>query len=135
MSNTRVSIGSSGAFSDAIKAALQDFGKDVSEELVETMDQVGKEAVKKLKSYKTERKGRYSKGWKYQREKKRLLYEAKIFNSTSGQLTHLIEHGHPIIRNGQVVGHAKPHPHIEPVNEWMEGELVRVFQQKMNQGG
>lgn len=114
---------------------MEDFGRDVTEAIGEAMDEVGKEAVKRLKSTSPKKKrngGRYAKGWKYQRDKKsRLLIEARVYNATDGQLTHLLEKGHPIVRNGVVVGRVKPQKHIEPVDQWVEQNFARIFAQKL----
>lgn len=138
MSNNdvRIQVGHPEQLTDAIKDALESFARDdVTEALSESMDEVGKEAVNRLKSTSPKKKrngGRYAKGWKYQRDKKsRLLLAGTVYNATDGQLTHLLEHGHPIIRNGQVVGRVKPQKHIEPVDQWVEQNFARIFAQKL----
>lgn len=138
MSNNdvRIQVGHPEQLTDAIRAALESFARDdVTEALSEAMDEVGKEAVNRLKSTSPKKKrngGRYAKGWKYQRDKKsRLLLAGTVYNATDGQLTHLLEHGHPIVRNGVVVGRVKPQKHIEPVNTWVQDELVKKFTNKL----
>lgn len=131
----RINIGNPDKLAKTIQSYMEDFGRDVTEAIGEAMDEVGKEAVNRLKSTSPKKKkngGRYAKGWKYQRDKKsRLLIEARVYNATDGQLTHLLEKGHPIIRNGQVVGRVKPQKHIEPVDQWVEQNFARVFAQKL----
>ena len=131
----RINIGNPDKLAKTIQSYMEDFGRDVTEAIGEAMDEVGKEAVNRLKSTSPKKKkngGRYAKGWKYQREKKsRLLIEARVYNATDGQLTHLLEKGHPIIRNGVVVGRVKPQKHIEPVDQWVEQNFARIFAQKL----
>lgn len=131
----RINIGNPDKLAKTIQSYMEDFGRDVTEAIGEAMDEVGKEAVNRLKNTSPKKKkngGRYAKGWKYQRNKKsRLLIEGRVYNATDGQLTHLLEKGHPIIRNGQVVGRVKPQKHIEPVDQWVEQNFARIFAQKL----
>ena len=135
MEDKRISIGNPDKLAKTIQSYMEDFGRDVTEAIGEAMDEVGKEAVNRLKSTSPKKKrngGRYAKGWKYQRDKKsRLLIEGRVYNATDGSLTHLLEKGHPIIRNGVVVGRVKPQKHIEPVDQWVEQNFARIFAQKL----
>lgn len=135
MEDERISIGNPDKLAKTIQSYMEDFGRDVTEAIGEAMDEVGKEAVNRLKSTGPKKKrngGRYAKGWKYQRDKKsRLLIEGRVYNATDGSLTHLLEKGHPIVRNGVVVGRVKPQKHIEPVDQWVEQNFARIFAQKL----
>lgn len=135
MEEERINIGNPDKLAKTIQSYMEDFGRDVTEAIGEAMDEVGKEAVKRLKSTSPKKKrngGRYAKGWKYQRDKKsRLLIEGRVYNATDGSLTHILEKGHPIIRNGVVVGRVKPQKHIEPVDQWVEQNFARIFAQKL----
>ena len=136
MEEERINIGNPDKLAKTIQSYMEDFGRDVTEAIGEAMDEVGKEAVNRLKNTSPKKKrngGRYAKGWKYQRDKKnRLLIEARVYNATDGSLTHILEKGHPIIRNGVVVGRVKPQKHIEPVDQWVEQNFARIFAQKLN---
>lgn len=131
----RINIGNPDKLAKTIQSYMEDFGRDVTEAIGEAMDEVGKEAVNRLKNTSPKKKkngGRYAKGWKYQRDKKsRLLIEARVYNATDGSLTHILEKGHPIVRNGVVVGRVKPQKHIEPVDQWVEQNFARIFAQKL----
>lgn len=135
MEEEKINIGNPDKLAKTIQSYMEDFGRDVTEAIGEAMDEVGKEAVKRLKSTSPKKKrngGRYAKGWKYQRDKKsRLLIEGRVYNATDGSLTHILEKGHPIIRNGVVVGRVKPQKHIEPVDQWVEQNFARIFAQKL----
>lgn len=135
MQEEKIDIGNPDKLAKTIQSYMEDFGRDVTETIGEAMDEVGKEAVKRLKSTSPKKKrngGRYEKGWKYQRDKKsRLLIEGRVYNATDGSLTHILEKGHPIVRNGVVVGRVKPQKHIEPVDQWVEQNFARIFAQKL----
>ena len=135
MEEERINIGNPDKLAKTIQSYMEDFGRDVTDAIGEAMDEVGKEAVKRLKNTSPKKKrngGRYAKGWKYQRDKKsRLLIEARVYNATDGSLTHILEKGHPIVRNGVVVGRVKPQKHIEPVDQWVEQNFARIFAQKL----
>lgn len=111
-----------------ITDALAAFGVQIDEEVQEVFDEVGKEAVKQLRdtspvNEKSKRAGQYAKGWRYERGKKvKGVTMSYIRNKTDPQLTHLLEFGHPIVRNGSVVGNAEPKEHIAPVAKWVAEE-------------
>jgi hypothetical protein len=81
---------------------------------------------------KSPQKGRYAKGWKYERGKKvRGVTMSYVRNAKDPQLTHLLEFGHPIVRNGVTVGNADPIPHIAPVAEWVAEEANKRIQKSI----
>lgn len=130
-----ISISNPDAIAKTIDSFLLSFGSEVSQEMAEALDEVGKEAVKMLKATSPKHTGKYSKGWRYKRQSKGKsgLIEAKIYNATSGQLTHILEYGHPKMAGDQVVGQVKGQPHIEPVNKWVQSEFPKRFTQKLQQ--
>lgn len=130
-----ISISNPDAIAKTIDSFLLSFGSEVSQEMGEALDEVGKEAVKMLKATSPKHTGKYSKGWRYKRQSKGKngLIEAKIYNATSGPLTHILEYGHPKMAGDQVVGQVKGQPHIEPVNKWVQSEFPKRFTQKLQQ--
>lgn len=127
MSNKEVKIGEAGDLQIVMSETLGVCSLAIQEAVNQAADKVGKEAVNKLKA--TSPKGdnktkAYSKGWRYRVTKVQAdgSFEIKVYNATYGSLTHLLEKGHPIVRNGSVVGRAEAKPHIGPVNEWVQTE-------------
>lgn len=127
MSNKEVKIGEAGDLQIVMSETLGVCSLAIQEAVNQAADKVGKEAVSKLKA--TSPKGdnktkAYSKGWRYRVTKVQAdgSFEIKVYNATYGSLTHLLEKGHPIVRNGAVVGRAEAKPHIGPVNEWVQTE-------------
>ena len=120
-----------GSLAKTINEELQSIGVTVDDEMQEVFDQVGKEAVKKLKTTspvnpKGKQSGRYAKGWTYEKGKK---YRGKsvgvVRNRTDPQLTHLLEYGHPLVRNGKVIGNVQAKEHIRPVADWVAEEVEK----------
>lgn len=114
-------------------AILQELEKyrDVTEEAVEKgVSETAKEAVKELRNAHPSGSGRYgswdksyNKGWKVMQTKrdKRYHKKATIHNATDYQLTHLLEKGHALRQGGR----AQAFPHIAPVAEKCEDELIQ----------
>jgi len=120
-----------------ITEGLAAFGVQIDEDVQQIFDEVGKEAVKQLKATspvneKSKNKGRYAKGWTYERGKKvKGVTMSYIRNKTDPQLTHLLEYGHPIVRNGKVVGNAEAKEHIKPVADWVAEETNKRIQKSI----
>lgn len=133
--HVEISISNPDAIAKTIDSFLLSFGSEVSQEMAEALDEVGKEAVKMLKATSPKHTGKYSKGWRYKRQSKGKsgLIEAKIYNATSGQLTHILEYGHPKMAGDQVIGQVKGQSHIETVNKWVQSEFPKRFTQKLQQ--
>lgn len=82
---------------------------------------VAKEAVKQLRATSpvnngSPRSGQYAKGWATKVEKGKHI----VHNKTDYQLTHLLENGHDIIRNGKKVGESPKKQHIKQVEEMVQ---------------
>lgn len=112
-----------------ITKCLNDF-KDTTDVACEKgLTETAKTALQQLRSAHPSGSGRYgswdksyNKGWKiFQTVRdKREHKKATIHNETDYQLTHLLEKGHAL-RNG---GRSKAFPHIAPVAEKCEDELL-----------
>ena len=118
--------GKYGSLAKTINEELMNVGVQVNEEMQEVFDRVGKEAAQKLretspKNPKGKHSGRYAKGWTYESGKRTKNQNAvgMVRNKTDPQLTHLLEYGHPLVRNGKVVGNVDEIEHIRPVAEWV----------------
>lgn len=132
-----MSSGAYGSLAKTINQELQNLGIAVDDDMQEVFDEVGKEAVKRLKATspvnpKGKKSGRYAKGWTYEKGKK---YRGKavgvVRNKTDPQLTHILEYGHPLVRNGKVVGNVEAREHIRPVAEWCAEEIDKKLTKKL----
>ena len=62
--------------------------------------------------------GDYAKGWSSTTRKAGKHYDSNvIYNKDIPQLTHLLEHGHALVRGGRRIGQVQGRPHIAPVEE------------------
>ena len=121
-----------GSLAKTIQEELQNVGVQVSDDMQAVFDEVGKEAAQKLrqtspKNPKGKHSGRYAKGWTYEKGKRTRNYSAVdiVRNKTDPQLTHLLEYGHPLVRNGKVVGNVDEREHIRPVAEGVADEIEK----------
>lgn len=75
---------------------------------------VANECVKKLKATSPKNKGhsKYAKSWKSKK-----LDDGYVVYSEMPGLTHLLENGHDVVKNGVKVGRARANPHIKPVEQ------------------
>ena len=113
-------------FADVIKDYLDAYNYDVVvPALEESIDEVSKEAVRRLKKA-SPGKGDYHKGWTREKEQGRIKVGATIYNKVSG-LPHLLENSHAL-RNGL---RSTPIVHIKPIHDWAIEEVVDRFMDKL----
>ncbi|MBP5694006.1 MAG: HK97 gp10 family phage protein, partial [Bacilli bacterium] len=77
------------------------------------------------------RTGKYSKGWRVRTTKGQGFVDCVVYNSTSWQLTHLLEKSH-LTRNG---GRTKAFVHLKPVEEKYVNEYIKNVEQIIKNGG
>lgn len=107
-------------FSDYIGEMLQQYSVDVVRAMEASIDEVAREAVKKLRAESPRNSGEYAKGWTVTFEKGRLKKGA-IIHGKSGtyQIAHLLEHGHALRQGGRT----RAQVHIAPVEQWAISEV------------
>ena len=113
----------------AVKDILQDYSVEVSNAAAEAVQEVTKEATKKLRQTSPKRKGRYAKGWTSKVEKTAATVDATVYGKTGTyQIAHLLEHGHARRGGGRNVGGIE---HIKPVEEWAIKEVEKRIREKV----
>lgn len=130
--------GGYGYLAKTIQEELMNVGVAVNDEMQAVFDEIGKEAAKMLReqspvNHRSKKPGYYAKGWVYEKGKR--TYNFKCYgvvrNKNAPQLTHLLEYGHPLVRNGKVVGNVDAKPHIREVAEWcadvLDNELIKTL--------
>lgn len=110
-----------------INTILAQFTSNVDQTVSSTIQSAAKEGVSKLKATSPQgASGKYAKSWAVKKSKG----THTIYNKQPG-LTHLLENGHDVIRNGQKVGEAKPHPHIKAVDDWLGDEIISRLEKNL----
>lgn len=122
-------------FRDVVGKQLARFGSETADAMFEAIDEVGSEAVKKLRrTSPVGRTGLYARGWKKKTERGRLKAGCTIYGGKNTYpLAHLLEHGHRV--EGYLKGKGKsetdPIVHIAPVEEWAMDEVQDRIIEKM----
>ena len=130
--------GNYGSLAKTINESLMAVGVAVDEDMQAVFDEVGKVAAKKLKATspvnpRGSHSGRYAKGWTYESGKKAKNHKGSgvVRNKTDPQLTHILEYGHPLVRNGKVVGNVDAIEHIRPVADWCAEAIEQKLSKKI----
>ena len=137
MASNSIDIGNADALKTTFNSIFQQLGVQVDTAFQEAMDEVGKEAVRRLRADSPKghgsKRGHYATGWTYKKANVRKgMFSAKVYNKNKPGLAHLLEFGHEKIdRNGDSHGVKSGNVHIQPVNDWVQSELPRRISQKM----
>lgn len=115
---------------------LNEYSDDVQEGITNAAISIGKKGAEELKttSPKRPKSGKYARGWKIKTEKGK-GYVSCIVHNTQYQLTHLLENGHRIMRNGQQVGVAHAKEHIRPVEHKCINQYMQDVEKIIKNGG
>ena len=107
---------------------LRAYSDEVAEAMKDSVKEASKECAAEVKENAPRKTGKYRKGWK-----SKVNYESKtdirtqVYNSTSPQLTHLLEYGHAKRGGGRVEGK----PHIRPADERLDEKLEGKIKVKL----
>lgn len=113
---------------DELGRILDEYMDDVEETANKVINQVAKEAAQKLKDTSPRKTGKYASGWTVKKGKK---LNAVVYNATRPGLTHLLEESHPIRNQYGTWGRSTARPHIAPVREWAEEEVVKRIEEAL----
>lgn len=121
---------------ETVNKLLTEYGDDAYKAVGEAVKEVSEEASQKLQSVNRfapngHPTGAYAKDWTHEEmlgnSTSRLAKTETVYNASHYQLPHLLEFGHAN-RGG---GRTPAYPHIKPVEEWANEELVRRTEQKL----
>ena len=107
---------------------LEQVDKDIQKAMDESMKQVAKESVSKLKSSSPRKTGKYARGWTTKQIDKNGIV---VHNSKHYQLTHLSENGHVIRNKYGTYGRTSVIKHFQPVEQWASDELPLRIMEKI----
>lgn len=120
---------------ETMRMILSEYGESVNEDVKDAIAEVRGETVSKLYTTSPKRPGGgyYAEGWTSSNlAAARLTTRVVVHNATRYRLTHLLEKGH-VSRNGtgRTFGFVAAKPHIEPVNDWAQNEVVRRVKERI----
>lgn len=98
-----------------IMKALAEYTEEIEDKIESTLEDIGGEAVKMLKSTSPKRTGKYRRSWTFEKTSKNGCTEIVIYNAKYGSLTHLLENGH---RTRNKKNWVATRSHIEAVEQW-----------------
>lgn len=118
---------------EMLEAAVQDilngYRNDIDEVLNMATDHYANTAKKDIASASpvsasSPKSGQYKRGWRVQKDDRRVGTSSVVYNQINPGLTHLLEHGHAT-RNGS--RRTFPQPHIGPAEE----KVIRDFENEV----
>lgn len=119
--------------SSTILDALHEYSSEVMEATKASVKEQAEATVQELKTTSPKRTGKYARNWK-----SKIAFEgmddirALVYNGgKTYRLTHLLEYGHDIKRDGRVVGHAPAKAHIRPAEQKAIDGLGRKIKVKL----
>ncbi len=121
-----------------LQAIFSTYSNNIDEILDDSLRKIAIEAKKELKARsprgKSSRSNKYYRSW-YVRKQKASAEKSYgyVVANHEYRLTHLLEYGHDIVKNGKVVGHADAIPHIANVNDYILKELIPTLSQRISQ--
>lgn len=120
-----------------VKDLLNEYSDSIQEGIDKEAQDIAKEAVNELKatSPKRPKSGKYARGWRVNTKKGRGFINCTVHNATNWQLTHLLENGHRIMRNGEKVGVADAKVHIRPVEQKVISQYQHDVERIIKNGG
>lgn len=123
-----VTIGPDG-LSDAVQAALEEYGDLAKEVTRDTVRMVAKTCRQEIRAASPRRAGRYAKGWRISETVSPNGDVAEtVYNSAAPNLTHLLENGHAKVNGGRVEGKA----HIAPAERQAEANLMEGLEKELS---
>lgn len=113
-----------------IKAIIDEENEKAREAAANAISKVSKEALKRLKdtSPKEPGGGDYARGWAIRKDGE---LGAVLYNKVKPGLTHLLENGHLIKNQFGEFGRLAAIPHIKPVEEWANAEVVNEIERRL----
>lgn len=114
---------------EAISSELDNYSEEIADNISEQIDEITKRIVSDLKSFSEipTRSGKYKKGFFSKTVAQGIDYKRNVIGNKKPQLTHLLEKGHDVVRNGKKVGTAKAYPHWDKAKKNLEKLMDEVI--------
>ena len=111
---------------------LEEYNAELDKEVQIVMLAAAKEAAKKLQDTSPKKTGKYARGWTVKSDFDSKTYT--VHNAAKPGLTHLLENGHLKKNQFGTYGRVDGIPHIKPVEEWANAEVLKRLEQRLNNG-
>lgn len=118
-----------------VREVVEQSAKDTVAELKQTSPSPEHHMYSPKRKYKD---GDYAKSWTYDKNQiksGRWIHSTVVYNKKHYRLTHLLENGHDLIRNGKRYGYYKGNPHIKPARDVAEEKLFENMVSKLAEVG
>jgi len=110
-----------------VRKQLEKYQGLTDDALKDAVDETGKHGKALLRQRSPKLTGKYAASWSFSANQTRRDPHAykRVLHAKDPhyRLTHLLEKGHDLKRNGRVYGHVRAIPHIAPVEAILETEL------------
>lgn len=118
-------------FSQAVSLILEMYGNQVQEIVDRHSLEVAQKGAKLLRARSPKRTGAYTRSWKVDTEKTRVMNKYTIYNAKHYRLTHLLEYEHRIANKYGSYRYSDPSKtaHIAQV----ESEIIRDFESRIKE--
>lgn len=114
-----------------ISKAIREYTEDVSTAIEEEIDTTAKNMCKEIKINSPKKFGKYSKGFRVNKENKKGEVVRIIYNKDKPGLIHLLELGHAKKNGGRV----SAIPHMRPAYDKLEPTMEKNIQNIIKKGG
>lgn len=118
-------------FANVMQGILTEYNVAVVKASNDAVMKTARKDVRDLKGasriFKSNRRGhKYARSWTFRKNTDELGSASYVVYNREYQLTHLLEKGHDIVRNGETIGHYQGHTHIKPVAD-RTGKVLEDF--------
>ena len=119
--------------SKAVARVLKEYSESVTDSVQRVTNELAKEGVRRIKSESPASpnsmySGSYRSGWTKKVITNRMGASAIIYNGKYPGLVHLLEKGHALRQGGRT----RAQPHVGPVQDWLNEELPRRFEEAIS---
>lgn len=121
-----------GSFASQIQQMLVNYSDEAKEVLTQDVQKATEDALREVKSISPKDKGNYRKGWKAQFTSSRTgAFKIVIYNKPYPHLTHLLEHGHLIVKGEGAGGRTRAQPHVSIVQAELDQKVEQILRNKL----
>lgn len=120
---------------EAINEILTEYAEEVTENSKEAVEATAKSTVQIAQAYASGiGRGRYAKSITSTKTETSIYGTTVTIHSKQYRIAHLLEHGHPIVKNGKTVGSANAFPHFRLAEAKAETMLEQKVKQAIQKG-